>query len=49
MKKIIDNLRVIGIITILLLIIAGIGYIDFKLWRAEHPTAKTFTFFINRR
>jgi hypothetical protein len=27
-------------------LIYGIGYIKYKLWRAEHPHAKTWTFFI---
>lgn len=27
-------------------IIFGIGLIKYKFWRAEHPQAKTWTFFI---
>lgn len=27
-------------------VIYGVGYIKFKVWRAEHPQAKTWTFFI---
>jgi len=26
----------------------GIGYIKYKIWRAEHPQAKTWIFFIPR-
>ena len=28
------------------LIIYTIGYIKYKIWRAEHPQAKTWTFFV---
>lgn len=30
-------------------IIYGIGYIKYIIWRAEHPNAKTWTFFIPER
>jgi hypothetical protein len=29
-------------------IIYGISYVKYKFWRAEHPQAKTWTFFIPR-
>lgn len=30
-------------------IVYGIGYLKYNLWKAEHPQAKTWTFFIPSR
>jgi len=42
-----DMLKIIGIAILLMLIIVGIGSCNYKLWRAEHPNAATWTFFIH--
>lgn len=47
MKKIIENIKLMGLILLIVAVIAGIGYGHFKLWRAEHPNAKTFTYFFH--
>jgi cell division protein FtsB len=46
MKKLKENLQISLIILGLVSIIGGIGYVKYKIWRAEHPQAKTWTFFI---
>lgn len=46
MKKIKETLIIMAIVLGLSGIIFGIGYVKYKFWRAEHPTAKTWTFFI---
>ena len=48
MKKIKDNLIIALIILGFCGVIYGIGYIKYNIWRAEHPQAKTWTFFIPR-
>lgn len=46
MKKAKENfiagLIILGIVSF----IAGVGFAKYKLWRAEHPQAQTWTFFI---
>lgn len=44
MKK--YNLQAIAIILGFVLIIIGIVYIKYLIWRAEHPYAELWTFFI---
>lgn len=46
MKRFKEVITIIGIIMFLLAIIYGVGWIKYKLWRAEHPQAETWTFFI---
>ena len=46
MKKIKNFLVYAGIITAFLAIIGGIGFVKYKIWRAEHPNGATWTFFI---
>ena len=41
-----DTLKFIAAILLLLLLIGGIGGCKYALWRAEHPAAPTWTFFI---
>jgi hypothetical protein len=31
------------------ILISGIGFISYKIWRAEHPNAPTWTFFVGRK
>ena len=31
------------------LTITSIGFVKYKIWRAEHPTASTWTFFIPKK
>ena len=46
MKKF-KSILAIALITLgICSVIYGTGYIKYKFWRAEHPTAKTWTFFI---
>ena len=47
MKKLIEDAKFMGIILLVVVIIGGVFYLHFKLWRAEHPDAKTFTYFIH--
>lgn len=46
MKKIINKLVKTLIVLAFCGVIYGIGYIKYKIWRAQHPQAKTWTFFI---
>ena len=46
MEDIKSKLRFVLFILGFLAIIFGIGFIKYKIWRAEHPNAKTWTFFI---
>ena len=41
-----DTLKLIGAALLVLLLICGIGGCKYTLWRAEHPGAATWTFFI---
>jgi hypothetical protein len=41
-----DLLKLISIILLILLAIGGIGSCKYALWRAEHPGAATWTFFV---
>jgi hypothetical protein len=47
MKKIKNALAITLIVLVFSSVIFGIGYVKYKFWRAEHPTAKTWTFFIS--
>ena len=44
MKKLKENLQ----IALIILFICGAGFIRYKIWKAEHPQAKTWTFFVSR-
>lgn len=46
MKKF-KNILIASLITLgICSVIYGIGWIKYKFWRAEHPQAKTWTFFV---
>lgn len=46
MKKLKEKLQWALIILGICAFISGIGFVKYKIWRAEHPQAKTWTFFI---
>lgn len=46
MRKIKERLIILFIIIGVCGVIYGIGYIKYKIWRAEHPQTKTWIFFI---
>jgi hypothetical protein len=46
MKKLKENLQITLIILSVVALICGIGFVKYKIWKAEHPQAKTWTFFI---
>ena len=46
MKKLKENLQIALIVLVGVTLIGGIGFVKYKFWRAEHPQAKTWTFFI---
>jgi len=46
MKKLKENLQIALIVLVVVTLIGGIGFVKYKFWRAEHPQAKTWTFFI---
>lgn len=41
-----ETLKLVGILLLTAAILLGIGGCKYALWRAEHPDAKTWTFFI---
>ena len=46
MKKIIKTtLIIMAFVTI----VASVGFLNYKVWRAEHPQAATWTFFIRNK
>lgn len=49
MKKLKNYLTTILIILFIIGLISGIIYIDYNIWRAEHPNAKTWTFFLHKK
>ena len=48
MKKLKEILQIALIILGVVALIGGIGFVKYKIWRAEHPQAKTWTFFIQK-
>lgn len=46
MKKIKEKLLIGLVVLGICGLIYGVGYIKYKVWRAEHPYAKTWVFFI---
>ena len=46
MKKIKNKLAILAVALGICLVVYGIGYVKYRIWRAEHPQAKTWTFFI---
>jgi len=46
MKKIIKTTL---IIIAFVAIVASVGFLNYKIWRAEHPQAATWTFFIRNK
>jgi hypothetical protein len=48
MKKLKENLTVALIILGFCCLLYGVGYIKYKIWRAEHPQTNTWIFFIPR-
>lgn len=48
MKKTKERITIILIFLGFCALIYGIGYIKYNIWRAEHPQAETWTFFIPR-
>jgi len=47
MKKKESVLGTLGLIALITLILLTVGVINYELWRAEHPNAKTWTFFLH--
>lgn len=41
-----ETLKLVGILLLVAVALFGIGGCKYALWRAEHPGAKTWTFFI---
>lgn len=41
-----DTLKFIAAVLLVVFIITGIGSCKYQFWRAEHPNAPTWTFFI---
>lgn len=41
-----NTVKVIGIISLIILLLGGCGYINFKIWRLQHPNAPTWTYFL---
>jgi len=46
MKKLKEILAILLVIIGICSTIYGLGWVKYKIWRAEHPQAKTWTFFI---
>lgn len=46
MKRVKRFFTTLSYALITILVIYGIGYVKYRIWRAEHPQAKTWTFFI---
>lgn len=42
----IKKLYPFGLMLFVIILIAAVGYTKYYIWRAEHPDAKTWTFFI---
>jgi hypothetical protein len=45
-QKLKYNMLVVGLVLAIASLVFGVGFIKYKFWRAEHPQAKTWTFFI---
>lgn len=48
MKKQKESLQIALIILGMVVLVGGIGFVKYKIWRAEHPQAKTWTFFVSK-
>jgi hypothetical protein len=48
MKKLKERFQMALIVIGMLVVIGGIGFVKYKIWRAEHPQADTWTFFVPR-
>lgn len=46
MKRLKETIIIVAMISGVVGIIYGIGYLKYKIWRAEHPNAETWTFYI---
>ncbi len=46
MKNQKESLQMALIILGVVVLVGGIGFVKYKIWRAEHPQAKTWTFFV---
>lgn len=46
MKKFKEFIGIICIILMLAILFGGLAFINYKVWRAEHPQAKTWTYFL---
>jgi len=46
MKKIMNFIRIASIMLAIMGILTMLVGISYKIWRAEHPQAKTWTFFV---
>lgn len=46
MRRFVENLKIFLVILSTLIVVFCFGFIKYKVWRAEHPQAKTWTFFI---
>lgn len=49
MKKIKYIFKISMIILVICGFLAGIGYLNYKVWRAEHPDAPTWTYFTSNK
>jgi len=47
MKNLKKTFKIIIFIFSICLLIFGAGYLKYIIWKAEHPYAKTWTFFIS--
>ena len=48
MTKLKNNLELLFYIMVIILIVVAIVGTKYLIWRAEHPEAKTWTFFITK-
>ena len=48
MKALKEKLAIAIIIVLCCGVVVGVGYVKYKIWRAEHPNAQTWTFFVSR-
>ena len=49
LKKIKENIIGWIIVTAIAFVLFGLGYITYKIWRAEHPNDATWTFFVSKK
>ena len=47
MRRLKESLKIILVVFMVISLLLGVGYIKYKIWRLEHPQAKTWVFFIS--